>query len=439
MNSITSGQSQMSHSLPHQSSLGSAGQLNSVQHLSNDWLMFSSSLNSAPFSARNPVGSLPDNVGSAPSASSFGPSSYPLTMGNTAGGMTPSSTGYQTANQWPHGNSCYPDGLAQPSRSSAPRTTLTTASQGKTKGSMAAPSHIIRANPQTSDRTQASRPVVDNGRPGEGRSIASGDNLVQAPSMRRHSSYQERAALSDPERSTNISAVSSLDYSTDFLLHGQRSQFALPPSLWMSPTSLSTSGIGFPPSFDSPLLMNSRTPASETGSSLHGPRSPLSADDSKSATSPTVFADDFFGTHGVSLSDHVLSPFPSPKISGSPDLKPVDPCGDHEQLAKADPLATQVWKMYTRTKATLPHAQRMENLSWRMMALALKKKKEDEESKALERAELQKSQSESRTSDPPPVSDEATNERGRRIDKGKARVRVVGFDGTSQDDVDDDK
>jgi hypothetical protein len=26
--------------------------------------------------------------------------------------------------------------------------------------------------------------------------------------------------------------------------------------------------------------------------------------------------------------------------------------------------------MYARTKATLPHAQRMENITWRMMALA---------------------------------------------------------------------
>ena len=60
----------------------------------------------------------------------------------------------------------------------------------------------------------------------------------------------------------------------------------------------------------------------------------------------------------------------------SVDLAAAD--ADPEKLAKEDPLATQVWKMYARQKATLPHAQRMENLTWRMMALALKKKKEDE-------------------------------------------------------------
>ena len=52
------------------------------------------------------------------------------------------------------------------------------------------------------------------------------------------------------------------------------------------------------------------------------------------------------------------------------------------ELANGDPLAAQVWKMYARDKAALPHAQRMENLTWRMMALALKKKKRKEELEA---------------------------------------------------------
>ena len=57
----------------------------------------------------------------------------------------------------------------------------------------------------------------------------------------------------------------------------------------------------------------------------------------------------------------------SPLRSGSPDLKSNELNGDDvdpEKLAKEDPLATQVWKMYARTKANLPHAQRMENLTW---------------------------------------------------------------------------
>jgi GATA-binding protein len=162
-----------------------------------------------------------------------------------------------------------------------------------------------------------------------------------------------------------------------------------------------------------------------------------------------LFTDDLFNPKGASLSPQATSPFTSPRVSGSPSLQ-TQPLLDHEvdlgRLAKEDPLATQVWKMYARQKAQLPHAQRMENLTWRMMALALKKKK-DEESRM--NAEL--------TNEPPGTpsqpdvspdlpsstdTSEARNElgeRGRRIDKGKARVRVIGFDGTNEDGLEEDE
>lgn len=134
---------------------------------------------------------------------------------------------------------------------------------------------------------------------------------------------------------------------------------------------------------------------------------------------------------------------------GSPALQPqsLDDDADLEQMARDDPLATQVWKMYARQKATLPHAQRMENITWRMMALALKKKKGEEE--ARQNLELT-----NENSDMPSQSDvmpdqqscdgtfEIKNdlgERGRRIDKGKAKVRVIGFDGTNQDIPEEDE
>jgi hypothetical protein len=44
-----------------------------------------------------------------------------------------------------------------------------------------------------------------------------------------------------------------------------------------------------------------------------------------------------------------------------------------------DPLSSQVWRMYTRAKDTLPNGSRMENLTWRMMAMTLHKKKLEEE------------------------------------------------------------
>jgi GATA-binding protein len=124
-------------------------------------------------------------------------------------------------------------------------------------------------------------------------------------------------------------------------------------------------------------------------------------------------------------------------------LQAADFGPDPEQLAREDPLATQVWKMYARTKATLPHAQRMENLTWRMMALALKKRKEDEEARLVGlgnekqeaaitevKSELSQRQTLTETEMVPSTD---SDERGRRIDKGKSKVRVVGFDGTNQD------
>jgi GATA-binding protein len=106
----------------------------------------------------------------------------------------------------------------------------------------------------------------------------------------------------------------------------------------------------------------------------------------------------------------------------------------------------------------------MENITWRMMALALKKKKEEEDSIAAalatkpsssfsDSARENQSSSKSCSSSPPTATkdqishllhqqhlhQQAPSERGRRIDKGKAKVRVVGFDGMNQDEGDVDQ
>lgn len=47
---------------------------------------------------------------------------------------------------------------------------------------------------------------------------------------------------------------------------------------------------------------------------------------------------------------------------------------DNDSLEKPkDPLASKVWRMYTKAKDSLPHGARMENLTWRMMAMTLTK------------------------------------------------------------------
>ncbi|KAL0581318.1 Sodium- and chloride-dependent GABA transporter 1 [Marasmius crinis-equi] len=221
----------------------------------------------------------------------------------------------------------------------------------------------------------------------------------------------------------------------------------LPPSLWMSP----------------------HNPPEHSSSYLHSPV--VSPTSPKSSIFTDIFSEDLFS----SKPSQSNSPFTSPRLSGSPDLLPsqlpVLEEEDPQQLAKQDPLATQVWKMYARTKANLPHAQRMENLTWRMMALALKKKKEDE----IQQQQQQQQQNDnqqpqdfqdhqskpvsavsstsaaSAAAAPPPAQQQPSSssvstseanhsesdERGRRIDKGKGRtVRVVGFDGTNQDKFD---
>lgn len=47
-----------------------------------------------------------------------------------------------------------------------------------------------------------------------------------------------------------------------------------------------------------------------------------------------------------------------------------------EEMQKKDPLGTQMWKLYSRTKSRLPNQERMENLTWRMMAMNLRRREQ---------------------------------------------------------------
>ncbi|KAI9437758.1 hypothetical protein H4582DRAFT_1815298 [Lactarius indigo] len=263
------------------------------------------------------------------------------------------------------------------------------------------------------------------------------------------------------------SYATSSDYDSNPDVTAGRSNAGLPPSLWMSPTPPSPSVPSSHSYASFHTVKTSRDPSvagtalsplpevhkvSDGGYNFNdSPRSPGTSTRPDTSMFSDILSDSLFepGTEGAST-------FPSPVLSGSPDLhstalSPTDASQcDPEQLAKEDPLATQVWKMYARTKANLPHAQRMENLTWRMMALALKKKKDDEtklggQGSELEQADVQvKGEVASGTV---PLSNEGKKEtgmgeeRGRRIDKGKAKVSVVGFDGVdgeNQDGTEDD-
>lgn len=49
-----------------------------------------------------------------------------------------------------------------------------------------------------------------------------------------------------------------------------------------------------------------------------------------------------------------------------------------EDLQREDPLGTQIWKLYSKTKTRLPNQERMENLTWRMMAMNLKRREREQ-------------------------------------------------------------
>lgn len=86
------------------------------------------------------------------------------------------------------------------------------------------------------------------------------------------------------------------------------------------------------------------------------------------------------------------------------------------------------------------------------MALALKKKKDDEMKQAGQAGEKLEQASVHVKKEPVEVDGEAVSltteenkgaevgeERGRRIDKGKTKVSVEGFDGANQDSTEDDE
>ncbi|KAI0332360.1 hypothetical protein GY45DRAFT_1344763 [Cubamyces sp. BRFM 1775] len=260
---------------------------------------------------------------------------------------------------------------------------------------------------------------------------------------------------------------SSFDFGAPSHHPSERFAPGIPPSLWMSPTSMPSSSSSF--SEASFLSLNQmgppRHPSIPDSVATSSSPTALSLFDSGKSTAPTsasspkgrilsdLFSDPLFPPLNQPPPDERRQQvFQSPKVSGSPDLKSLDLLGedaDPEKMAREDPLATQVWKMYARQKATLPHAQRMENLTWRMMALALKKKKEDEEKEKVREKEKEKEAEtgKERAAEAPRGGEQNTaggasateeTERGRTIDKGKARVQVVGFDGANQDGKDED-
>ena len=94
------------------------------------------------------------------------------------------------------------------------------------------------------------------------------------------------------------------------------------------------------------------------------------------------------GLNSFSGSGPVPTSFPATRVpSPGSSTSPLAEIGSPEDAARKDPLAAQVWKAYARARETLPNGQRMENLTWRMMHLTLKKREEMAAQAAKEQAE----------------------------------------------------
>ncbi|KAH7108140.1 hypothetical protein BKA62DRAFT_681211 [Auriculariales sp. MPI-PUGE-AT-0066] len=260
--------------------------------------------------------------------------------------------------------------------------------------------------------------------------------------MSGYSAQQHAVPGALPRHEPSLSA--SMHYPTE------RRAF-VPPSLWMSPTPNVTPthsssyqnpyAASFGTDFGGIPGTSARSSVASTGTSLFS----MAAGTTSTAPtttnvtrSPSIFSDilseePFQGKTAVQPHPSMPSPptsIHSPQLSND-NFGTVPTEGEAGRLAREDPLATQVWKMYARTKASLPHAQRMENLTWRMMAMALKKRQRASSIDALS--------PEAHASSAPlePTIYEEPEYRGRRPEKGKSNVRVEGFDPVFQDDEND--
>ncbi|EPQ57047.1 hypothetical protein GLOTRDRAFT_120407 [Gloeophyllum trabeum ATCC 11539] len=422
---------------PHNRTTSPAGQpgqsSNSMSSpLSNpEWnSLFSQPLNPSVFAAlaANGVLGLPASPGdpsSAPSAphrtGQFPPS---LSRSQNAGnfGMNPPELHVNTGS-WPSTsiNPSFPQ-RASPARSSGSSRSSTVNSKGK---SPAAFTPIHSREQSASSSRPDSHPYANRRNP-------SGD---------------------DGPFSLGLPPQQPLQYPS-YTVPSQRSSTALPPSLWMSPTSSTGSMTPGIPGYSPLNQMSLPTAIPESGPSSFVSASSLSAYGASQLSSPQtasskpspIFSDLFAASKDTSA-------YPSPKLSGSPDLDAArlasGEVADPEEMARQDPLATQVWKMYAKQKATMPHAQRMENLTWRMMALALKKKKEDEARAAAAAASAagegaaqagevgEEAEQGERKAAAAEAKAGEEEERGRGREKTKAKVHVVGFEGINQDGAED--
>ncbi|CAK7218982.1 Sodium- and chloride-dependent GABA transporter 1 [Sporothrix bragantina] len=76
----------------------------------------------------------------------------------------------------------------------------------------------------------------------------------------------------------------------------------------------------------------------------------------------------FQSAQGRLTRDDVFADLRRGADGSDPSMTPGSP----EEMQKQDPLATEIWRFFSKTKQLLPNQERMENLTWRMMHVKLK-------------------------------------------------------------------
>lgn len=281
----------------------------------------------ATLTANGVIGPPAVQLSSLPSSfhSNFQPSTSRQQFPNIDVLLQPSASG-----QWTESSLSYNPPLTFPIRPSVPRPS---SGQMKAKASI---THYTPIRPRPFNKAQIPGSTDERRVPGR-----------YHPLRRTHSDI---VPFYPP---LNAGLIPPLDYLPPYPLTIERSMAGLPPSLWMSP-ALTTPATA-PAQLQSPGAQTSSTRNSFI-------RSPISPTSPTSGLFTDIFSDNPFSVAGPSQG---ASPFPSPQISGSDLQSSVGP-GDIDpvKLQKEESLATQVWKMYAKTKASLPHAQRTENLNW---------------------------------------------------------------------------
>ncbi|GAA5919508.1 hypothetical protein JCM1841_002242 [Sporobolomyces salmonicolor] len=111
-------------------------------------------------------------------------------------------------------------------------------------------------------------------------------------------------------------------------------------------------------------------------------------------SSPTASSSAASPASSAALPPAVSALLPSSNVDPSNKGSPADsvsPAGSTiideesaELLSKKDPIAAQVWRMFHKAKNTMPNGARMENLTWRLMSMTLRKRREESATSAGE-------------------------------------------------------